>query len=87
MGRQERLKILLIQQDPATVSRVMVYYDYLSQGARREDAEIREHMQRLADTEAESATKNENWRACMMNRHELAAMQRWQDKAATWSRG
>ncbi len=31
MGRQEYLKILLNQQDPATVGRVSTYYDYLNQ--------------------------------------------------------
>ncbi len=30
MGRQEKVKILLNQQDPAVVSRVMVYYDYFN---------------------------------------------------------
>ena len=53
MGRQERLKILLNQQDPATVNRVMVYYDYLNRERAQKMQAIRAHMQRLADTERE----------------------------------
>lgn len=57
MGRQERLKILLNQQDPATVSRMMAYYDYLNRERARRMAAIRAHMQRLADTEHEIAAE------------------------------
>lgn len=39
MGRQEKVKILLNQQDPAVVSRMMVYYDYLN-AARLEQMEL-----------------------------------------------
>jgi len=53
MGRQERLKILLNQQDPATVSRIMVYYDYLNRVRAQKMEAIRGHMQRLAATERE----------------------------------
>ncbi|RLJ22676.1 peptidase M23 [bacterium endosymbiont of Escarpia laminata] len=51
MGRQEKVKILLNQQDPAVVSRVMVYYDYLN-GARLARMNlIRDSLQRLAKIE------------------------------------
>ncbi len=53
MGRQERLKILLNQQDPATVGRVMVYYDYLSRARAQKMQAIRGQLERLADTERE----------------------------------
>jgi septal ring factor EnvC (AmiA/AmiB activator) len=53
MGRQERLKILLNQQDPATVSRVMVYYDYLNRARAQRMRDIRVQMQRLAVVERE----------------------------------
>lgn len=59
MGRQERLKILLNQQDPATVSRVMVYYDYLSRARVQKIQVIREHMAQLAETEHEIAGEEE----------------------------
>ena len=42
MGRQERLRILLNQQDPATVSRMMVYYDYLNRARADRMREIRD---------------------------------------------
>ena len=74
MGRQERLKILLNQQDPATVSRVAVYYDYPQSGARSEDAADR-LMQRLAD-KAETLDEERNWRLHDEQARELAAMQR-----------
>ncbi|KRT53979.1 murein hydrolase activator EnvC family protein [endosymbiont of Ridgeia piscesae] len=47
MGRQEKIKILLSQQDPAVVSRVMVYYDYLNAARLKQMAEIHEVLQRL----------------------------------------
>ena len=53
MGRQERLRILLNQQDPATVSRMMVYYDYLNRARAQRMETIRRHMAALADTERE----------------------------------
>lgn len=53
MGRQERLKILLNQQDPATLSRAMVYYDYLNRARAAKMQAIREQLDRLAATETE----------------------------------
>lgn len=44
MGRQEKIKLLLNQQDPGKVGRVLVYYDYLS---RARAARIRAVMTRL----------------------------------------
>lgn len=53
MGRQERIRILLNQQDPATVSRMMVYYDYLNRARAERMASIRRHLDALASTEQE----------------------------------
>ncbi len=53
MGRQERLKILLNQQDPARLSRAMIYYEYLSAARARAIAAIGEDLERLAGTERE----------------------------------
>ncbi len=50
MGRQERIKILLNQQDPELVSRMLVYYEYLNRARVRDIREIRsglEELQRL----------------------------------------
>ena len=53
MGRQERLKILLNQQDPARLSRAMIYYEYLSAARARAIAAIGDELARLAETERE----------------------------------
>jgi septal ring factor EnvC (AmiA/AmiB activator) len=53
MGRQERLKILLNQQDPARLSRAMIYYEYLSAARARAIAAIGEDLDRLVETERE----------------------------------
>ena len=47
MGRQEKIKILLNQQDPATVGRMMVYYDYLSRARVQKIESLRAQLQRL----------------------------------------
>jgi len=47
MGRQERVKIFLNQQDPAIVSRMMVYYDYFNRARTRQMEQINEVMEAL----------------------------------------
>lgn len=47
MGQQEKLKLLLNQQDPALSSRIMVYYDYLNMARAKKLASIGESMQQL----------------------------------------
>ncbi len=47
MGQQEKLKLLLNQQDPALSSRIMVYYDYLNMARAKKLAGINESMQHL----------------------------------------
>jgi septal ring factor EnvC (AmiA/AmiB activator) len=81
MGRQERLKILLNQQDPATVSRVMVYYDYLNRVRAQKMQAIRAHMQRLAATEREIMHEEHKLAGLHEEQQtELAAMKRSQDQ-------
>lgn len=80
MGRQERLKILLNQQDPATVSRVLVYYDYLSKARAQKMRLIRAHIERLAATEREILDEERKLARLREEQgQELAAMQRSQD--------
>ncbi len=50
MGRQEQFRILLNQQDPATVSRMLAYYDYLNRERVRRMQDIRQQLQELAHT-------------------------------------
>ena len=81
MGRQERLKILLNQQDPATVSRVMVYYDYLNRMRAKKMQAIHAHLQRLAATEREILDEERKLaRLHDEQQAELAAMQRSQEQ-------
>ncbi len=47
MGRQERIKILLNQQDPAIVSRMMVYYDYFNRARTSQMEQINKVMEAL----------------------------------------
>ncbi len=53
MGRQERIKILLNQQDPATISRVMTYYDYFNQARMEQLVLIQTLINNLQETEAD----------------------------------
>lgn len=50
MGRQEQLRILLNQEDPAGVSRLLTYFDYLNRERARRMADIRQQLDRLAET-------------------------------------
>ena len=47
-GRQERLRILLNQQDPAPVSRALAYYDYLNRARAARMQEIQRRVDELA---------------------------------------
>ena len=47
MGRQEKVKILLNQEDPAVVSRVMVYYDYFNTARLSRMARIEKSLREL----------------------------------------
>ena len=55
MGRQEQLKILLNQQDPAVVSRILAYYDYLNRERARRMGLIHGQLEALAATQKEIA--------------------------------
>jgi septal ring factor EnvC (AmiA/AmiB activator) len=55
MGRQEKVKILLNQQDPAVVSRVMVYYDYFNAARIAQMERIEESLRELQEIEREIA--------------------------------
>jgi murein hydrolase activator len=44
MGRHEKIKLMLNQQDPALSSRIMIYYDYLNQARLAKLKIIRENL-------------------------------------------
>lgn len=47
MGKKEKLRLLLNQQDPGLSSRMLVYYDYFNKAKLRKLASISESMQHL----------------------------------------
>ena len=51
-GRQQRIKLLLNQQDPATVSRMLIYHGYLSQARAGRMHEVRESVVHINELEA-----------------------------------
>jgi len=57
-GRQERLRLVLNQQDPALLGRMLVYYRYLSQYRASQIESVIAELSRLAavETELKSAT-------------------------------
>jgi septal ring factor EnvC (AmiA/AmiB activator) len=59
IGRQEKLKILLNQQDPAVLSRVMVYYDYFNLARVQQMEMIRESLRQLRQVESEIAQEEQ----------------------------
>jgi septal ring factor EnvC (AmiA/AmiB activator) len=84
MGRQERLRILLNQQDPATVSRMMVYYDYLNRARATRMRAIRQRLDELAATEREIQREEASLaRLREEQRTELAALNRNQVQRQT----
>jgi len=76
MGRQERLKLLLNQQRPEAVSRMMAYYDYLGRARAVKMAAIRVDIDRLHVT-AEAIRREESELASLRDRQqqELAVLQ------------
>ncbi|MFM1855928.1 MAG: hypothetical protein RLZ83_1237 [Pseudomonadota bacterium] len=71
MGRQERLKILLNQQDPARVSRALTYYDYVNRARARRMADIQRRLEQLAATRDD--IEREEGRLRGLQQTELAA--------------
>ena len=55
MGRQERLKIMLNQQDPAVISRALTYYEYFNRARRQSIGRINQVIAQLTATETEIA--------------------------------
>ena len=62
MGRQERLKVLLNQQDPTRLSRVLTYYDYLHKARARRISAIDTRLLLLRSTQQEIVTEESRLR-------------------------
>lgn len=63
IGRQERLKLVLNQEDPDIVSRIMLYYDYLNRARARRITEVEEAMAALREVEARILSETERLHA------------------------
>lgn len=53
MGQQERLKLLLTQDDPSSAGRMAAYYGYFARARSEKIAEIRERVDHLQQLQAE----------------------------------
>jgi len=58
MGRQEYLKILLNQEDPATLGRALTYYDYLNRARSERISALQETVQQLEGVRREIEAEN-----------------------------
>ncbi len=58
MGRQGELKIILNQQDPALIGRVLAYYDYFNRARAQQIADIRGSLDELASLEERIANES-----------------------------
>lgn len=59
IGRQEYLKLLLNQQDPAALSRVMVYYDYFNKARTARIEQTLEAIAKLEDIKQQIEKQNQ----------------------------
>lgn len=59
MGQQEKLKLLLNQQDPVLSSRMMVYFNYINRERLKKLADIEEAVQRLDQLDQQKHTETE----------------------------
>ncbi len=58
MGRQEQIKMLLNQQDPARVGRVLIYYDLLNRARAKQIEEVTTTLRELDGVELEITRQN-----------------------------
>jgi septal ring factor EnvC (AmiA/AmiB activator) len=59
IGKEEPLKLLLNQRDPAQTGRVLVYYQYFGRARASQIAAINSHLADLASLDAQLATEEE----------------------------
>jgi len=68
MGRQEQVKILLNQQDPAMISRVMAYYEYVNRERIERMHLIRGRLDSLLQTEQEIVAEEQKLQRLQVQR-------------------
>jgi septal ring factor EnvC (AmiA/AmiB activator) len=80
-GNQERIKLLLNQQDPATTGRMMVYYRYLSDYRGNNIERVRAIIAALADLHEEATEEEDRLTALARARYaELVELNKGQEK-------
>ena len=72
-GREEKMKLLLNQQDPATFGRVLTYYDYLNRARAARIERVNTQLARLARLEEEIATELKGQERALAERERLLA--------------
>ncbi|MBI5450288.1 MAG: peptidoglycan DD-metalloendopeptidase family protein [Gammaproteobacteria bacterium] len=70
ISRQGYLKLLLNQQNPTDIGRVMTYYDYLNRARGRQIGIIQQELAQLARTEAEITRQAAHINDLLSNRYE-----------------
>ncbi len=63
IGRQDRLKLLLNQQDPAVAGRLMIYHDYFNRSRVQQLDLIQDTLSKLQHAEREMTAEEERMRA------------------------
>jgi len=80
-GRQEQFKLLLSQEDPATLGRMLVYYSYFGRARSAKIAEIQGIVAQLdADAKAETAERERLAALEVESRQELSAVDTARDQ-------
>ncbi|MGH8167060.1 MAG: murein hydrolase activator EnvC family protein [Woeseiaceae bacterium] len=80
-GRQERLKLLLNQHDPAELGRLMAYYRYLSRHRGQNIETVNAHLDELADLHEQGASERDRLAGLASAREaELARLDEAQEK-------
>lgn len=80
-GRQERLKLLLNQHDPALLGRLMVYYRYLSDFRGENIRSVNAHIDELAGVRAEAREERDRLATLVKARYdELSALSEAQEE-------
>ena len=80
-GNQERLKLLLNQQDPATLGRLMTYYSYLNEHRSNNINTVTDRIRELADLRSEVATEEARLTKIAESRYaELSRLNNAQEK-------
>jgi septal ring factor EnvC (AmiA/AmiB activator) len=73
MGRQQQIKLLLNQEQPAAVGRMLVYFSYFSRARQVKIDAMRDLLHRLDTLEAEIGEKNRSLAALHDRQREQAA--------------